>query len=86
LIFTEHSKNGLIAGKVIDKSSGKPIPYVNVSILENNKIVTGGITQDNGSFSIKNLELKNYTVEFQFIGYKKLLQKLLYLIVIKISI
>ncbi|MFN8324784.1 MAG: outer membrane beta-barrel family protein [Flavobacteriaceae bacterium] len=73
-IAQNNQKNGVITGKIIDKTTGKPIPYVNVSILENNKIVTGGITQDNGSFSIKNLELKNYTVEFQFIGYKKNIQ------------
>lgn len=64
-------KNGVVLGKVFDKTLGKPIPYVNVSILDNNKIVTGGITQENGAFSIKNLELKNYSLEFQFMGYKK---------------
>ncbi|QBZ99132.1 outer membrane beta-barrel family protein [Flavobacterium sangjuense] len=61
---------GSISGKVIDKSSSQPIPYVNVSVKLDGKVVTGGITQDNGSFSIKNLELKQYVVEFQFMGYK----------------
>jgi outer membrane receptor protein involved in Fe transport len=62
---------GNIYGKVIDKNSKQPIPYVNISVKLEGKIITGGITQDNGSFIIKNLELKEYTVEFQFIGYKK---------------
>lgn len=50
---------GVISGKVIDKNSKQPIPYVNVSVLENAKIITGGITQENGNFTIKNLGLKN---------------------------
>ncbi len=40
--FSQNSiKNGVVLGKVFDKTLGKPIPYVNVSILDNNKIVTG---------------------------------------------
>ncbi len=66
---------GVISGKVIDKNSKQPIPYVNVSVLENAKIITGGITQENGNFTIKNLGLKKYTVEVQFIGYKKITQE-----------
>ncbi|RKS03670.1 TonB-dependent receptor domain-containing protein [Flavobacterium sp. 102] len=65
---------GVITGKVIDKNSKQPIPYVNVSILEDAKIITGGITLENGNFSIKGLALKKYTVEIQFIGYKKVTQ------------
>jgi outer membrane receptor protein involved in Fe transport len=66
--------SGTISGKIIDKNSKQPIPYVNVSLSENNKIITGGISQENGNFSIKNLVLKAYTVEIQFIGYKKITQ------------
>jgi outer membrane receptor protein involved in Fe transport len=61
---------GSISGKVIDKNSKEPIPYVNISVKQADKVITGGITQDNGNFSIKNLALENYTVEFQFMGYK----------------
>ena len=64
---------GSISGKVIDKNSKQPIPYVNISIKQANKIITGGITQDNGNFSIKNLALETYTAEFLFIGYKKVI-------------
>ena len=62
---------GSISGKVIDKNSKQPIPYVNVSVKLEGKVITGGITQDNGSFTIKNLEIKEYTVAFQYMGYKK---------------
>ncbi|WP_284651277.1 outer membrane beta-barrel family protein [Flavobacterium terrisoli] len=74
LIAQNSPGNGVITGKVIDKNSKQPIPYVNVSVLDDSKIVTGGITQENGSFSIKGLALKKYTIEFQFMGYKKVTQ------------
>ena len=62
---------GSISGKVIDKNSKQPIPYVNISIKQADKVITGGITQDNGNFSIKNLPLETFTVEILFMGYKK---------------
>lgn len=61
---------GTISGKVIDKKTSEPLPYVNIVVKENNKVVTGGITSDKGIFQIKNLALKDYIVEIQFIGYK----------------
>ncbi len=61
---------GTISGKVVDKNSNEPLPYVNVIVKESNKFITGGITSDKGIFYIKNLDLKNYTVEIQFMGYK----------------
>ncbi len=63
--------SGSIYGKVVDKKTKEAIPYVNIIVKEANTVISGGITQDNGNFNVKNLEFKNYTVEFQFIGYKK---------------
>jgi hypothetical protein len=58
LLFAQGSGNpGSVSGKVIDNTSKQPLPYVNISIFENDKIITGGITQENGSFNIKNLAL-----------------------------
>lgn len=62
---------GSISGKVVDKKTNEAMPYVNISIFEDSKVITGGITQENGSFSIKNLPLKTLTAEIVFIGYKK---------------
>ncbi|GGB72558.1 TonB-dependent receptor [Flavobacterium suaedae] len=63
-------KNAEISGKVIDKTTNQPLPYVSIVIKENNATVTGGITEENGEFTIRNLEPKNYSVEIQFMGYK----------------
>lgn len=62
-------KNGVLSGKVTD-SKNVPISYASIVLKEAGKIMTGGISDDNGNYEIKNLELKNYSVEIQFIGYK----------------
>lgn len=61
---------GSITGKVTDKATTQPAPYVSIVVKENGAVITGGITDDNGDFAITNLPLKNYTVEIQFMGYK----------------
>ena len=61
---------GSISGKILDKKTNQPIPYVNVSVLENNKIITGGITQENGNFSVKNIPLKDLLLKFSLLDTK----------------
>lgn len=70
-----NGNQGVINGKVIEKNTKQPVPYVNIAVMEDNKIITGGLTQENGNFTIKGLALKKYTVEIQFIGYKKITQE-----------
>ena len=65
--FAQNS--GSIKGKVIDKNSKQALPYVNIVVKDNDKIVTGGVTKDDGSFLVTALAEKKYTVEIQFIGY-----------------
>lgn len=83
--FTTHAQNtvkqntpegpGIIIGKIIDKKSNSPLSYVNIIVKLDAKIVTGEITTDKGNFVIKNLALKNYTLEIQYIGYKTIIKK-----------
>ncbi|MFL9844887.1 TonB-dependent receptor domain-containing protein [Flavobacterium rhizosphaerae] len=61
---------GSISGKVTDKATTQPLPYVSIVVKDGDQVINGGITDDNGAFDVKNLPLKNYTVEIQFIGYK----------------
>jgi outer membrane receptor protein involved in Fe transport len=65
------TKPGSISGKVIDKKTNEAIPYVTISIIDDGKIITGGISQDNGNFTVKNIPLKTVAAEIIFIGYKK---------------
>ncbi|CAM1353304.1 TonB-dependent receptor domain-containing protein [Tenacibaculum insulae] len=64
-------KPGVVTGKIIDKTTKEPLPYVNIIIKDAaNKILTGGITNDDGNFSIKNIPEGKSILEIQFIGYK----------------
>ncbi|QTD37130.1 TonB-dependent receptor [Polaribacter batillariae] len=64
-------KPGTITGKVVDNTSKEPLPYVNIVVRDfAKKILTGGITNENGIFIIKDIPEGNSLVEAQFIGYK----------------
>ena len=67
---------GTISGRVVDNVSKKAVPYANINIKKDNKIITGGMTSDNGSFTIKDIPLDAYTVVVQFIGYKNYTKKI----------
>lgn len=63
--------SGKITGKITEKTSNAPISYAIVSIKDNGKVISGANTNDNGEFTIKNLALKSYTIEIQYIGFRK---------------
>ncbi|MGG8495233.1 carboxypeptidase-like regulatory domain-containing protein [Tenacibaculum sp. TC6] len=64
-------KPGSVSGKVVDVNSKEPLPYVNIIIKDAaKKVLTGGITDENGLFNVKNIPEGNSIVEIQFIGYK----------------
>lgn len=65
------AKPGNISGKVIDKKTTEALPYVNIVIRDTaKKIITGGITDLEGNFKVKNIPEGVSLVEVQFIGYK----------------
>lgn len=59
-----------ISGKVLEKNSNQPVPYAAVSVKDNGKVVSGSMTEDNGTFTVNNLSPGNYLVEVAFMGYK----------------
>lgn len=68
---TDLDKTGSISGKVLDAKLNDPLPYVNVVIKDaTGKILTGGITLDDGTFKIEKVEEGNVIVNIQYIGYK----------------
>ena len=71
LAKSELAKPGVISGKVIDETSKEVLPYVNIVIYDMaKKVITGGITDDNGEFKVKDIPRGNSLVEIQFIGFK----------------
>ncbi|AUC15324.1 hypothetical protein BTO06_09295 [Tenacibaculum sp. SZ-18] len=64
-------KPGKISGKIIDKLSKEPLPYVNIIIRDTaKKVLTGGITDEKGIFNVRKIPEGKSIVEIQFIGYK----------------
>ena len=63
--------SGIIEGKVVEKESMKALPFATVSIIgSDNKILTGAITSDDGSFKIANLQTGLVNVKVSFIGFR----------------
>ncbi|MPQ47190.1 TonB-dependent receptor [Marinifilum sp. N1E240] len=70
-------KNGSLTGVIVDVKTQEPLPYVNVVIRDaNNKILTGGITDNDGKFTIKKIPKGKNKVEIQYMGYKPFVREL----------
>jgi len=82
IIHAETPKNnsvkiGSISGLIIDKNTNEALPYVNIVIRDaNHQILTGGITDDKGKFSIKKIAGGKNVIEIQYIGYKPFIREL----------
>lgn len=64
-------KPGIVSGKIIDKTTKESLPYVNIAIKDfANKIITGGITNEDGSFVIKKIPQGKSYIEIQYMGYQ----------------
>ncbi|UOB16970.1 TonB-dependent receptor domain-containing protein [Abyssalbus ytuae] len=62
---------GTVTGKVIDNALKQPVPYASIIIKSKAEgtTITGGITDDAGSFEIKDVPEGSHIFEIQFIGY-----------------
>lgn len=66
-ICTITAQTRSVGGRVIDKKSREPLPYLNVVLFGT---ATGTATDDNGSFSIEGLKAGIYRIQVSGIGYK----------------
>jgi len=66
-------KIGVLQGIVVDSVTTEPIPYASISVvnMRSNEIVTGGITDQTGSFNIREIPMGRYQLVIEFIGYEK---------------
>ena len=64
---------GVLQGVVIDSSTSKPIEYASISLvsLENNELITGGLTNKDGILFIEEIPLGKYAAVIEYIGYEK---------------
>jgi len=66
--------SGQINGTVLDAETLKPVEYATISIIRKNsaKIVSGSISNTQGSFIIKDLAVEQYSLKIEAVGYKSL--------------
>lgn len=71
--FSDDDKPGTIRGAIIEESTGQALEYANVAIYNqsDSSLVTGGITNEKGEFQIKGMQMGEYYLEAQFIGFEK---------------
>ena len=64
---------GTVQGTVTDSTTGNPIEYASISLIDNHDgaIVTGALSKKDGSFSVREIPLGEYIVLIEFIGYAK---------------
>ncbi len=69
--FAQQSdKEITVKGKVLESSSSLPLEFATIVFVDQSgKIVTGGITDQNGMFSI-DLQAGTYTVRYEFISFE----------------
>jgi outer membrane receptor protein involved in Fe transport len=73
------SPTGEIAGKVVTNEKSEPVSYASVALLKSSDstIITGVISEEDGTFLLKNIPYGKYMLKVSFVGYKPLvLEKL----------
>ncbi len=67
-------KTGVIKGIIVDNATEQPMEYANVAVYNSadSSLVTGGITNANGTFEITGLDYGKYYLEANFIGFDKI--------------
>ncbi len=63
------AQDGTLKGKVTEKDGGAPVPFANISILSGSSVVTGGMTDFDGNYTIKPVPAGVYTVKVSYVGY-----------------
>ena len=62
----------LVSGRIYDHDTQQPMPFVSVSVndRENDNLITGTVSDENGKFSFEGLELGSYSVNISYLGYE----------------
>lgn len=61
---------GSLKGKITDKKTGEPLPFVNIVVENRGSQVTGGATDFDGNYFIKPIDPGTYDVVVSYVGYQ----------------
>ena len=65
---------GSLKGKVSDKKSGEPLPFVNIAVENRGTLVSGGTTDFDGNYDIRPIDPGTYDLTVTYIGYQPIKQ------------
>ena len=73
IFINAQTKNGIVTGTIIDESDGKPLEFVNISLISiPDSIVFSGTSSDKkGKYTINNIPDGQYIIRFSFVGYQQ---------------
>lgn len=60
---------GGISGFVTDAKTSEPLPYANVSVFQNGRLISGANTNPDGSYTVKPLKTGYYEINASYVGY-----------------
>ncbi|APY12383.1 hypothetical protein BWZ22_14630 [Seonamhaeicola sp. S2-3] len=63
------SQDLVLQGRLVDENNS-PIAFANIVLLENNSVVNGTISNENGIFKMEQLKASVYTLKASFLGYQ----------------
>lgn len=66
---------GTIKGKMIDKSTGEPLPFANVAVMNGGNIVGGAQTDFDGKYTITAVPPGKYNVQATYVGYQPIMMQ-----------
>ncbi|HAN77866.1 MAG TPA: hypothetical protein DCQ31_08890, partial [Bacteroidales bacterium] len=78
--YSQRPAVGTITGIIVDSQSGEPMEFATVTlrVLPNDSIVSGGLTDKKGRFSIEKVRIGMHKLEVSFIGYNvQMVEKLM---------
>ncbi|MBL7901601.1 MAG: TonB-dependent receptor [Bacteroidia bacterium] len=76
--FQSYAQNASVSGVVKEKSTTNPLPYVSVTIKseKDSSLIAGTITNEEGRFTLNNIQQGKCYIEVSFIGYATYRQSL----------
>ncbi|MEX2380155.1 MAG: carboxypeptidase regulatory-like domain-containing protein, partial [Vicingaceae bacterium] len=61
---------GTIKGKVLDGESGEPVPFANVTLMDDGDQVLGTTTDFDGKYTLKPIPPGSYDIQVSYVGYQ----------------
>ncbi|MEO1435427.1 MAG: carboxypeptidase regulatory-like domain-containing protein [Bacteroidota bacterium] len=70
LSLTQMVSGQRIQGKILDEVKREPLPFANVSLLQDGVFITGSLADYDGNYVITGFDPGIYSVKVEFVGYQ----------------